>query len=246
MGPGISKGAELMDTNRKDIAIELKSVGVKYRQRRGLYKKRDYWALKDVTLNLRHGETLGIIGRNGVGKSTLLRLVAGIIRPDKGSVINHGQSVSLLALQVGFNSHLSGRENTIMSAMLQGMSHREVVSRLDDILEFSELDDFFDQPVATYSTGMRARLGFAVALHVNPDVMLIDEVLGVGDEVFKKKSSEILKERISSNHTVLIVSHNPATISDLCDRVVWIDDGVSRMEGTPEEVLPYYKKQWKT
>lgn len=199
-----------------------------------------YWALKNVSFNLFHGETLGVIGRNGVGKSTLLRLLAGIIAPDKGEVTSYVERSSLLSLQVGFVPHLSGRENAVLSGMLLGMRRREIEKKMESIVDFSGLGEFIDEPVGSYSSGMRARLGFAVAMEAEPDILLIDEVLGVGDREFKQKSGLAMRERILSDQTVVIVSHNLDTIREFCDRVVWLENGETKAEGKTAEILELY------
>jgi lipopolysaccharide transport system ATP-binding protein len=155
-------------------------------------------------------------------------------------VINHGYTTSLLSLQVGFIPYLTGRENTIMSGLSLGLPKALILERMEDILEFSGLGDFFEQPISSYSSGMRARLGFAIAFQLDPDVLLIDEVLGVGDEKFRAKSTKMMKEKIRSSKTVVMVSHSTNTIKDLCDRTVWIENGVSRMVGDTEKVLAAY------
>jgi len=231
-----------MNMPKHELAMSIRHVGVCYRRRAKLRESGRYWALKDISFDLYHGETLGVIGRNGVGKSTLLRLLAGIIAPDRGEISCHIGRASLLSLQVGFASHLSGRENAILSGTLLGMRRRDVMEKMDEIVEFSGLGDFIDQPVGTYSAGMRARLGFAVAYQAQPDVLLIDEVLGVGDAEFKNKSAEALRERIRTNQTVVIVSHILSTLRELCDRVVWIENGVTRAVGPTQEVLASYEQ----
>jgi len=160
------------------LAMLLENVGVYYWRQAGLFGRERFWALEKISLDLKHGETLGVIGRNGVGKSTLLKLMAGIISPDRGKITTGVRKVSLLALQAGFSPHLTGRENAILNGMLLGMRRAEVQSRMDDIVSFAELDDFMDQPIKTYSAGMKTRLGFAIAFQANPDLLLIDEVIG--------------------------------------------------------------------
>jgi lipopolysaccharide transport system ATP-binding protein len=226
-----------------DPALSLRNVAVSYRRRAGVLQWSKYWALKDVSFDVYHGETLGVIGKNGAGKSTLLRVLAGIIAPDRGEIRVNDCRVSLLSLQVGFIQHLTGRQNAILSGMLLGLRRREVEERMDEIVAFSELDEFMDEPVRSYSTGMRARLGFSVAFQADPDVLLVDEVLGVGDMAFRKKSSEAMRERIRSNKTVVLVSHGLQTIEDLCDRVIWIDSGKSREEGSVKRILELYEAQ---
>lgn len=201
-----------------------------------------FWALKDVSFDVYHGETLGVIGRNGVGKSTLLKIMAGIISPDRGRMMNLVGRASLLSLQVGFIAHLTGRENAMMSAMLLGMSRRAAKDKLDEIIEFSGLGDYIDEPTGNYSSGMRARLGFSVAYYSDPDILLIDEVLGVGDADFKAKSTAAMKERIRSDRTVVIVSHQMSTIRELCDRVVWLEHGETVAAGDAESIVLEYEK----
>ncbi|MCL7487085.1 MAG: ATP-binding cassette domain-containing protein [Desulfobulbaceae bacterium] len=222
--------------------MNLVSVAVAYRVRAGFMKQKTVWALKDVSFNVYEGETLGIIGRNGAGKSTLLQVLSGIITPDKGTIstVKKNFNPMLLSLQTGFVGALTGRENIILSGLFYGIEPQRMQKMLDKVVEFSGLGPFIDQAVNTYSTGMRARLGFAVAIHSDPDAILIDEVLGVGDIDFKEKSTVAMKEKISSDKTVIIVTHNPKTLMELCDRVVLIENGKSTMEGTAEEVLACY------
>jgi lipopolysaccharide transport system ATP-binding protein len=222
--------------------ISLEHIACSYQIRRGFMSHRKYQALRDVCFTLYKGETLGLIGRNGAGKSTLLRLIAGIILPDAGRIIFHGSStISLLTLQLGFSPELSGRDNAIMGALLMGYSRQEAQQRLEDIIAFSELQEWIDEPLKTYSSGMRARLGFAVAMETSPDVLLVDEMLGVGDESFRKKSVRAMKAKMGSDQTVVFVSHQPQVIKELCSRVVWIDEGVTRMEGPVDQVLAEYR-----
>ena len=223
-----------------DPILQLSRVGVFYRRKKGMFHSELFWALHDVSFNLYAGETLGVIGRNGAGKSTLLQLLAGILEPDRGDKIAKPLRISLLSLQAGFLGHLNGWQNAVLSCMLLGLKRDEIEACKEEILAFSELGDFIYQPVRSYSTGMRARLGFSVAFQIQPDVLLLDEVLGVGDEAFREKSSTAMRNRIRSDATIVLVSHNAPTIERLCDRVVWIDDGRSVMEGKPDEVLSAY------
>lgn len=200
-------------------------------------------AVKGVSFEVAEGEILGIIGKNGSGKSTLLRALANIFSADEGSIDLHGHSVSLLAIGVGFKNQLTGRENIMLSGMLLGFSEKEVKSHLDEIIEFSELGDFIDQPVRTYSSGMYSKLAFSVTAILETDIMLIDEVLSVGDEHFKKKSYAKMKELIAGKErTVVIVSHSLGTLQELCDRIMWMHDGAIKEIGKPEEVLKHYKE----
>ena len=221
--------------------ISLENVACRYRFRKGLFRFGYYEALKDVSFILHKGETLGVLGRNGAGKSTLLRLVAGIIHPDAGQIIKHqAVSISLLTLQLGFSPELNGRDNAILGALLLGKPQKEILSKLDAIKAFSELGDWFYEPLKSYSSGMRARLGFAVAMEMSPDVLLVDEVLGVGDESFRQKSAQTMKDKMQSGQTVLFVSHNLPIIRQVCTRLIWIEDGVTRMEGETETVIEAY------
>lgn len=171
-----------------EVLIELDHVGLKYNLKRPIEGKREHWALKDVSFRLHKGQTLGVIGSNGSGKSTLMRLLAGIIEQDRGTVYRkHGMRISLLSLGLGFEGVLTGRENAILSGMLFGLHRRTIEKRMDRIIEFSELGSFIDQPFYTYSSGMGARLAFATAMEVNPDILLLDEVMGVGDIRFAEK-----------------------------------------------------------
>lgn len=223
--------------------MRLRNVGVYYWRSKGYLRKDRYWALKDVSFDLFPGETLGVVGRNGAGKSTLLRLMSGIIHPDRGEFTNYPRATaSLLSLQVGFEGDLSGRENAILSGLMLGMRRKAIMARLEAIKAFSELGDFFEEPIKEYSTGMTSRLGFSVSFQLDPDVLLIDEVLGVGDEEFRRKSTAVMREKIRSNKTIVLVSHSEPTIRELCDRAVWIEDGVSLREGDVETVLEAYRQ----
>ena len=222
--------------------LSLDSVGLCYGLRHGLLRRRrrEVWALDGITFHVDAGETVGVIGRNGAGKSTLLKVLAGIILPDRGALVNRAQTTTLLSLQVGFVPYLSGRENVILSGLLLGLEIDEIRRRMDDIVAFAELGDFIDETLDTYSSGMRARLGFASAFHMDPELLLIDEVLGVGDAAFVRKSSAAMKERLRSDRTVVLVSHSAASIRALCDRAVWIDRGKVVADGRPPEVLNEY------
>jgi len=226
--------------------ISLQNVAVRYKRSGNIFRPKSYYeALKSITLDIYPGETLGILGRNGSGKSTLLRIISGLIQPDQGKVINRGVSVSLLALQAGFDPNLNGRDNAILSAMLQGHSRQKVQTRLDEIQEYSELGDFFFEPVRTYSAGMRTRLGFSITTIISPDVLLVDEVLSVGDKHFKEKAERTMVAKIQSQQTVVLVSHSHHQIARLCDRAVLIDDGISFAVGKPKDILSLYEEQLK-
>jgi ABC-type polysaccharide/polyol phosphate transport system ATPase subunit len=189
------------------------------------------------------GEILGIVGKNGSGKSTLLRALANIFSADEGTIDLHGHSISLLAIGVGFKPELTGRENIILSGMLVGFSEKQIQARMEEIIEFSELGDFIDKPVRTYSSGMYSKLAFSVTAVLETDIMLIDEVLSVGDEKFKKKSYNKMKSLISEkNRTVVIVSHNLATLEEMCDRILWLHEGTIKGIGEPQKILNEYRE----
>jgi len=227
--------------NESRLAINVKNIGISYRRKTGFFTKDNFWALKDISFDLYHGETLGVIGRNGVGKSTLLRLLAGIISPNKGEIIQYQVSVSLLSLQVGFLPHLTGRENAIISGMLLGLSKKEVLAEMENIRAYADIGEFFDFPVKWCSSGMQARLGFSVAVYTNPDVILLDEVLGVGDQDFRIKSTNTMKEIIRTDKTIVLASHSMPLILEVCDRAIWIEKGVVRAIGRPADVIADYQ-----
>ncbi len=200
-------------------------------------------ALHDVSFDVFEGDKLGIVGRNGGGKSTLLRILARIYDPDAGSVrFARKINVQMLSLGVGFEGSLTGRENAVLNGMLLGKGRAHMLGRLENIKEFSELGDFFEMPVATYSSGMVLRLGFSVAMETDPDVLLIDEVLGVGDASFARKSHDALVARLASRLTVIMISHDPGVISSFCNRAVWIEQGRTKMDGPPEAVSAAYRQ----
>lgn len=193
-----------------------------------------HWALKNVSFNVAHGESVGVIGSNGAGKSTLMRIVSNLTLPTEGRVIIHGRVGSLLALGVGFNPELTGRENVVMSAVMLGLSLKEARRRIDEVIEFAGVEEYEDVPVKRYSTGMRVRLGFSVMSTVEPEILIMDEVLGVGDEDFRVKSQDRVHQMIHGGRTVLLVSHNRAEVYRLCTRTVHLEGGeVQRHRLTP-------------
>ncbi len=237
-----------------ELALEVKNVSVSYKllKRRTLKSMltsgiqghgKTFQALKDVSFSLEKGEILGIVGKNGSGKSTLLKTVGGIFSPDSGTIDLHGNAVSLLSIGVGFHSDLSGRDNILLNGMMLGFSKAHVQEKMEQIIEFSELGEFVDAPVRTYSSGMYSKLAFSITAILETDIMLIDEVLSVGDARFRKKSFEKMKSLISdSNRTVIIVSHSNSTLEQLCQRVMWIDGGEVKMVGKTGEVLKAYNE----
>lgn len=228
----------------KTSLIKFNKVDCSFNVRNGFFKFKKYKILKGITFDLYQGETLGILGGNGAGKTTLLRLLCGIYKPNAGSIeYCKDITVSMLNLQMGFDPELSGRDNAILSGMFLGFTQKEVIERLDEIIDFSELGPRIEDPLKTYSTGMRARLGFGVGVGMSPDVLLIDEVLGVGDQRFQAKSAKAMREKIQSNQTVVFVSHSMDKISSICSRVIWIEGGKILAKGDPNKVIPEYIKK---
>ena len=238
----------------REIAIDVKNLEISYRClksfsiRKSLFQLKKskvevYEAVRDVSFQVPKGEIMGMVGRNGSGKSTMLRAMAGIIAPDSGTIDLHGHNVSLMSIGVGFQKKLSGRENILLSGMLLGFSEKQVRDKMDEIIKFAELGRFIDMPVKTYSSGMYSKLAFSITAVLESDIMLIDEVLSVGDAKFKKKSYRKMKELISNkNRTVVIVSHSSETLRKLCTTLMWLHNGKIRMLGKTDEVLDAYEK----
>lgn len=238
---------------KKNIAVTVNNLHITYR---GLKKTsiRASWkhigdkvetfkALKGVSFEIEEGKILGIVGKNGSGKSTMLRAIAGIFSPDKGSIDLHGNSISLLSIGVGFNKKLTGKENIYLSGLLLGFSEEEIKAKEKEIIEFADIGDFISKPVKTYSSGMYSKLAFAITAILETDIILIDEVLSVGDAKFKEKSYNKMKELISDEHrTVIIVSHSLGTIKELCDEVIWLNDGEVVKRGNPEKIVAEYEE----
>ncbi|HET9768724.1 MAG TPA: ABC transporter ATP-binding protein [Thermoanaerobaculia bacterium] len=209
---------------------------------RGLSPDEAIVALSDVSFTVKKGEAFGLIGSNGSGKSTLLKLVAGMLRADAGTVTVDGRVAALIELGAGFHPEISGRENVYINGAVLGLSRRELDARFDSIVEFSGLEDFIDEPVKTYSSGMYVRLGFAVAIHTAPDVLLVDEVLAVGDEAFAHRCLRKIEELLASGRTLLLVSHSLSLMEGICDRVLWLDGGKARLVGEPRRVADAYRE----
>ncbi len=221
----------------------MQAVTIKGSIGRGLMHRTKYEAVKGVSVEVARGQIVGITGTNGAGKSTLLRAIAGIFSPDKGSIDLHGNTVSLLAIGVGFQKELTGRENILLSGLLLGFSKQRIEEKTDEIIEFAGIGDFIDRPVSTYSSGMYSKLAFAVTTTLETDIMLIDEVLAVGDRKFKRKSFRRMKNLISNReHTFFIVSHSEDSLRNLCDTVLWLEEGRVVMYGPANEVLDAYEK----
>ena len=238
---------------KKDIAITVNNLHITYR---GLKKTsiRASWknfgnkvelfqALKGVSFEVEKGKILGIIGKNGSGKSTMLRAIAGIFSPDKGSIDLHGHTISLLSIGVGFNKKLTGKENIFLSGMLLGFSEEEIRAKEKEIIKFADIGEFIEKPVKTYSSGMYSKLAFAITAILETDIILIDEVLSVGDAKFKEKSYNKMKELISAeDRTVVIVSHSLDTIAELCDEVLWLHEGKIKKIDKPDKVIKEYSE----
>ena len=229
-----------------DLRIQYKTmekVSIKQSLLKGKFKRADVFeAVKGISFKVKKGEILGIVGKNGSGKSTMLRAIAGIFSPNSGTIDLHGHSISLLSIGVGFQPELTGRENIVLSGMLLGASEKEMLERMEDIIEFSELGAFIDKPVRTYSSGMYSKLAFSITAILETDIILIDEVLSVGDARFKKKSYNKMKQLISDkDRTVIIVSHDMRTVANLCTSVLWINDGEFVKYGNTKEVLAEYE-----
>ncbi|MEE0773391.1 MAG: ABC transporter ATP-binding protein [Merdibacter sp.] len=233
-------------------AIEVKDVHVRYRSMKSfslrkslgqIRQRRDsYEALRGVSFTVPKGQIIGIIGKNGSGKSTLLKTIAGVFSPDEGTIDTFGNRLSLLAIGIGFQTTLSGYENIFLSGLLLGFTEKEIRARLPEIIEFSELGDFIYKPVQTYSSGMHSKLAFSITAFLDTEIILIDEVLSVGDMSFREKSYAKMKEIIShKDKTVMIVSHSNASILELCDDVLWIHDGLVKEYGPAAEVVENYE-----
>ena len=230
-------------------AIEVEAVSKRfrlYRERPSSVKQRllvtrskaeDFWALRDVSFEIEQGSSIGLIGHNGSGKTTLLKCIAGILRPTEGAIRSRGRMAALLELGAGFHPELTGRENVFLNASFLGLDRRATERVYDDIVGFAELEDFMDNQVKFYSSGMLVRLGFAVAVHVDPEILLIDEVLAVGDESFQRRCVERVREFQRDGRTIVLVTHALDTVVDVCDRAVMLDHGLMHMSGEPAEVV---------
>lgn len=208
---------------------------------KGKLKYKDFWALRDVSFSVHPGEVLGIIGHNGAGKSTVLKVISGILKPTSGSVSVHGNIVPMLELGSGFDFDLTGRENIFLNGAILGYSRKFLNEKYDDIVAFSELGEFIEMPIRNYSSGMLMRLAFSIATVVNPEILIVDEILAVGDESFQRKSRQRMMELMSGGTTVLFVSHSLEQIREMCDRVLWLDHGQVKMIGEAQEVCDAYQ-----
>lgn len=231
--------------------IEVKNLKIRYRtmepiRLKTLFKGKRVSkeeAVKGISFDIHKGEIVGLIGQNGSGKSTTLRCLAGIISPDEGSVNLFNNSVSLLAIGVGFQKELTGRVNIMLSGLLMGFSEKEIEAKMDEIIAFSELGKYIDKPVKSYSSGMHSRLAFAITAILDTEILLIDEIFSVGDARFKKKSNKKMKQLIMDrDRTVIMISHSIETLRSMCDRIIWLHQGEIKMTGKPDEVLDKYNE----
>jgi len=204
--------------------------------------KEEFWALKDINITVNKGERVGIIGPNGVGKTTLLEIITGITTPTSGKVATNGKIVSLIELEAGFHPELTGEENIYLNGLLVGMSKEEIQSKLKQIISFADIGQFIDTPMYTYSEGMKLRLGFSVVVHTNPDTLVLDENLAVGDQDFKKKSYKKIQEFFVEGKTVIVASHYIEFLESNCDRIIWLVNGKIKMDGATKKVIQAYKK----
>ena len=245
-----------MSTEPREIAVRIDDVSkrfVRHSDRRSSLKERvvrgrarrleDFWAVRDVSLEVPKGSVFGLIGHNGSGKSTLLKMIGGIYRPTSGTITAEGRVAALIELGAGFHPELTGRENIALNGAILGLSRKEVAAAVDEIIDFSGLAEFIDDPVKHYSSGMYVRLGFAVSVHMRPDVLLIDEVLAVGDEEFQRKCFDHLYSLRRAGKTIIIVSHSLGQLEALCDEVAWLERGVVQQVGDPTAVTAAYLKR---
>jgi ABC-type polysaccharide/polyol phosphate transport system ATPase subunit len=240
------------------VVIDVRELGVRYNLRltrkntvrqsfTNLLKRRDdgptsFWALREVTFHLTRGESLAVIGPNGAGKSTLLQALAGIITPSAGEIAVRGQISSLLTLGAGFDADLTGRDNILLAGAFMGMSHREMEGRIDSIIRFADIGQFIDAPIKTYSSGMRARLGFSIATSVDPDILLLDEVLATGDQVFRAKSQARVLELVRAAKGIVLVTHDMNWVTEFCNRAILLEQGRIVAEGDPAEIVRIHQE----
>ncbi len=245
-----------IEANNPTPIIELQNVSVRYRlpsERIGTFKEYairtlqrkikilNFWALNDINLSINQGEVFGLIGNNGAGKSTMLKVISKVLKPSKGRVVVYGKIAPLLELGAGFHPELSGRENIFLNGALLGYSREQMEAVFDEIVDFSELGQFIESPIRTYSSGMYARLGFAVATAHIPEILILDEILSVGDEAFQRKCNVRLRSFQNSGATVLMVSHGLDMLEGMCNRIAWIDHGKLMKIGQPHEVIAAYR-----
>jgi teichoic acid transport system ATP-binding protein len=256
-GRGTGVGAPPSTNGQGPLAVKVSDLSITYRTTferkptlkqalvrfgRGQRAVKEVYALKNVSFEVRTGSAVGIIGSNGAGKSTLMRAMAGILPPTSGSIEVWGKASTLLALGVGFNRTLSGRENIILGGLAAGLSRKDVEARVDEVAEWTELGDFIDMPMRTYSSGMAARVGFSVAVHMKPDILMIDEALSTGDAHFREKANAKMTELRESARAMFLVSHGLGSIKEMCSEAIWLDKGTLMMHGEPREVVRAYMR----
>lgn len=228
--------------NKINPLISLKNVGLRFKTNSFFFHKATFTdVLADIDIEIFQGEVVGIIGKNGAGKTSLLQLMSGIVSPTSGTIETNASNVTLLSLRSGFMNNLNGHDNSILIGMLYGYSFKSMKTKIHQILDYSELGDSFFSPVGKYSAGMKVRLGFAISSIIQPQVLLIDETLSVGDERFRKKSTRMIQDKTQASQSVVIVSHSLSQIKKLCTRVLWIDFGRIRMMGDPQEIVTSYQ-----
>ena len=237
---GISKRYRLGQSGQKQLIGDVLRAVTKRHFGQKKVQAKSIWALRDVTLKVRSGEVLGVIGRNGSGKSTLLKVLSRITRATSGQMYVNGRVAALLEVGTGFHEELTGRENVFLNGAILGMTRREMVEKLDRIIAFAGVEKFVDTPIKRYSSGMRLRLGFAIAAHLEPAILMVDEVLAVGDAGFQRKCLKTMDDMQSRGKTVLFVSHNLSAIDNLCSRVIWINNGRIEKDGPPSEIIRAY------
>lgn len=243
--------------SKPDFAVSVRDLSITYRTTiervptfrtaivklgRGERTVREVEALREVSFDVAHGTILGIVGANGAGKSTLMRSVAGILPPSAGRIEVHGRVSTLLSLGVGFNAQLSGRENVVLGGLAAGLSRAEIEERYEEIAKFAELGDFMDMPMRTYSSGMYSRLAFSVAVHMDPDILLVDEALSAGDARFRVKAQERMRDLLAQAGTLFLVTHALGSVKELCNDAIWLHKGRLVMRGTPDDVVAGYTK----
>jgi ABC-type polysaccharide/polyol phosphate transport system ATPase subunit len=247
------------DARRGDPAIDVRELGIRYNLRltrrttlksslpgflrAGDEQPKHFWALRHVTFRLEHGESLAVIGPNGAGKSTLLLALAGILEPSEGDIRTYGRVSTLLTLGAGFEQELSGRDNIDLVAAFLGIDHREMTSLTPSIVEFADIGPFIDAPVKTYSTGMKARLGFAIATAITPDILLLDEVLGTGDQTFRARSQARVRELVDRAKAIVLVTHDLNSVTEFCNRAILVERGRIIQEGAPSDIVKLYRER---
>lgn len=237
-----------------DKALQVENVTVRFRPyldrkptlrktlaHMGAKERSEVTALDSVSFSVDKGVAFGLVGRNGAGKSTLLRVLAGTLRPDEGRAISYGRTSTLLQLGVGFNAELSGSRNIYLGGLAAGLRKKEIDAVFDEVVEYAGVEEAIDRPVKTYSSGMFARLAFSISIHLDPDILLLDEVLSVGDEAFREKSEEAMKDLLSRSGTIVFVSHALGKVAEFCSEAMWLDEGQIMMRGTAEDVVEKYR-----